>query len=140
MDGKLFDGLYKMISIRVSRLSNDDVDDVLELIDDETAKLTELQSPFQLTNAQIFVIYNTYGARHNGKLVGVFEIKESGELSYIVHRNRRREGIATEMLKLARRIAHKQLGIDDIYCSIHKENIASLKTAQKLGFNVKYYG
>ena len=46
---------------------------VKELIDNETAKLTDLNAPFMLTNAIIFVKqYLTYGAWYNNKLVGAF--------------------------------------------------------------------
>ena len=53
-------------NLRVMRLRISDIPDIHELIDDETARETNLESPFTLTNAEIFVtIYNTYGAWEN---------------------------------------------------------------------------
>ena len=58
---------------------------VKELIDNETAKLTDLNVPFMLTNAIIFVKqYLTYGAWYNNKLVGAFQLRSDGEVSYLV--------------------------------------------------------
>lgn len=126
-----------MISLRVRRLNESDVTAVDELIDNDTAKQTNLQVPFLLTNATIFVIqYNTYGAWHDNKLVGAFEIKSDGEISYLVHRDFRRLGVATEMLKLAKSVARKQYGLERLYCRISLDNTASINTANKLGFNV----
>ena len=71
-----------MISSRVRRPSEEDIQQVYELIDDDTAKDTDLNIP-TLTNAGIFVKpYYTYGAWHSGKLVGAFELKPDGEVSF----------------------------------------------------------
>lgn len=129
-----------MISIRVRRLSEEDIQQVYELIDDDTAKDTDLNVPFTLTNAGIFVkSYYTYGAWHSGKLVGAFELKPDGEVSYLVHRDYRKQNIATEMLKMAKRIARKDFQVNTLYCTIKDDNIPSIRTAKKLGFNV-YHG
>ena len=65
-----------MIPLRVRRLTENDVHVVKELIDNETAKLTDLNVPFMLTNAIIFVKqYLTYGAWYNNKLVGAFQLR-----------------------------------------------------------------
>ena len=127
-------------NLRVMRLRILDIPDIHELIDDETARETNLESPFTLTNAEIFVtIYNTYGAWENNKLVGAFEIKKDGELSYLVHRDERQRGVASEMLKMAPSVARRIFQVNTMYCNISSKNIASLKTAQKLGFDVKRY-
>ena len=129
-----------MISIRVRRLTKEDIQQVCELIDDDTAKDTDLNVPFTLTNAGIFVeSYSTYGAWHNNKLVGSFELKADGEVSYLVHKDYRKQNIATEMLKIAKRIARKDLQVNTLYCTIKDNNIPSIRTAKKLGFNV-YHG
>ena len=55
-----------------------------------------------LTNAIIFVKqYLTYGAWYNNKLVGAFQLRSDGEVSYLVHKDFRQQGVATEMLKMA---------------------------------------
>ena len=129
-----------MISIRVRRLSEEDIQHVDELIDDVTAKDTDLNVPFTLTNAGIFVrTYTTYGAWYNNKLVGAFELKPDGEVSYLVHKDYRKQNIATEMLKMAKRIARKDFQVNTLYCTIKDDNIPSIRTAKKLGFNV-YHG
>ena len=129
-----------MISIRVRRLTKEDIQQVYELIDVDTAKDTDLNVPFTLTNAGIFVeSYSTYGAWHNNKLVGSFELKADGEVSYLVHKDYRKQNIATEMLKIAKRIARKDLQVNTLYCTIKDNNIPSIRTAKKLGFNV-YHG
>ena len=129
-----------MKSLRVRRLTEQDVKEVEELIDDDTAQLTDLQVPFVLTNAFIFVnTYLTYGCWSDGKLIGAFELKSDGEVSYLVHRDYRRQNVATEMLKLAKRVARKNFQLNTLYCIIKNDNIPSIRTAKKLGFNV-YHG
>tara|TARA_B100001057_G_scaffold481281_1_gene555145 strand:- start:686 stop:1075 length:390 start_codon:yes stop_codon:yes gene_type:complete len=129
------------MDIRVRRLTKEDIQQVYELIDDDTAEQTNLNVPFTLTNAKNFVTkYKTYGSWHDKKLVGAFEIRSDGEISYLIHIDYRRVGLATEMLKIAKRIARKEYQVNTLYCSIHSDNIASIKTAKKLGFNVQNYG
>jgi RimJ/RimL family protein N-acetyltransferase len=129
-----------MKSLRVRRLTEQDVKEVEELIDDDTAKLTDLQVPFMLTNAFIFVnTYRTYGCWSNSKLIGAFELKSDGEVSYLVHKDYRKQNVATEMLKLAKRVARKDFQLNTLYCVIKDDNIPSIRTAEKLGFNV-YHG
>ena len=132
----------KPIALRVRRLVDTDVKTVYNLIDDETARLTNLQVPFELINAGVFIIhYDTYGAWYNNELVGAFELKSDGEVSYLVHKEYRRRGVATEMLKMAQSIyKRKYKNASILYCNIHNENVASIATASKSGFNVKSYG
>ena len=132
----------KPIALRVRRLVDSDTETVYSLIDNETARLTNLQTPFELLNAGLFVMaYDTYGAWYNGALVGAFEIKKGGELSYLVHKDYRNKGIATEMLKMAQSIyKRKYKSNTTLWCNIHKDNTASIAVASKLGFNVKSYG
>ncbi len=129
-----------MIPLRVRRLTENDVHEVKELIDNETAKLTDLNVPFMLTNAIIFVKqYLTYGAWYNNKLVGAFQLRSDGEVSYLVHKDFRQQGVATEMLKMAQRVARKEYQLNTLYCNVTTDNIPSIRTAEKLGFNV-YHG
>lgn len=126
-----------MIPLRVRRLTENDVHEVNELIDDETAKLTDLNVPFMEVNAYLFVnSYLTYGAWHNNKLVGAFQLRSDGEVSYLVHKDYRQKSIATEMLYLAKRIARKEYKLNTLYCRVRSNNIPSIRTAEKLGFDV----
>ena len=40
------------------------------------------------------------------------------------------------MLKMAKRIARKDFQVNTLYCTIKDDNIPSIRTAKKLGFNV----
>ena len=65
--------------------------------------------------------YDTYGAWYDGALVGAFEIKEGGELSYPVHKDYRNKGILTEMLKIAQSIyKRKYKSNTTLWCNISK--------------------
>ena len=90
-----------MIQIRVSRLVENDVVDLLNIVDEETAKLTDLTCPFTLIAAHNFIkLYNTYGIKLNtGELVGAMEIKPYEETAYLVSKPWRRKGVCTEALK-----------------------------------------
>ena len=127
-----------MIQIRVSRLVENDVVDLLNIVDEETAKLTDLTCPFTLIAAHNFIkLYNTYGIKLNtGELVGAMEIKPSGETAYLVSKPWRRKGVCTEALKLAKRIARKQ-NIQTIWCKVDTQNIASTRVAKKAGIQIR---
>ena len=87
-----------------------------------------------LTNANIFVKqYLTYGAWYT-QLVGIsFTLKEFHSTKILDN------GVATEMLKMAQRVARKEYQLNTLYCNVTTDNIPSIRTAEKLGFNV-YHG
>lgn len=76
-----------------------------------------------------------------GELIGFVNIRhrlneellrESGHIGYSVHPYKRRQGYATEQLKLALGEAQK-LGLQRVLITCDKVNIASAKTIQKIG-------
>lgn len=129
-----------MIPLRVARLTLKDKEQLQQIIDEETAKLTRLY-PFTDEAIENFISkYNTYGVKYSKHtLIGAFEIKESGETAYVVAKNWRNQGVCTEALKLAKRIARKELGVNNLWCYIHPSNKASIKVAKKAGLRIEYY-
>lgn len=78
----------------------------------------------------------------NDKIVGLFKIrhylnealvKGSGHIGFGILPEYRGKGYASKGLKLAVEICENLILEDEIYMSVHKENVASLKTQQKNG-------
>jgi len=127
-----------VIPIRVSRLVENDIIPLLDIVDENTAKLTNLTCPFTLLAAHNFIkLYNTYGIKLNtGELIGAVELKPSGETAYLVAENWRKKGVCTEALKLVKRIARKQ-NIQTIWCKVDNNNIPSIRAAKKAGIQIR---
>jgi len=129
-----------MIPVKIRRLSIEDADELVGIMDNETAKLTRLNCPFTKTDAENFIkLYNTYGVKYmyNDALIGAFEIKSSGETAYVVAKEWRNKGVCSQVLGLARRIAKRDLKINHLWCFIHPDNKASIRVAQKAGLEIK---
>jgi predicted acetyltransferase len=62
-----------------------------------------------------------------------FLARAGGHIGYVVVPEFRRQGHATEMLRLALRIAHEQLGIDRVLVTCDDDNVGSIRTIEKNG-------
>lgn len=124
----------------VSRLLGKDAYAIQKLIDDETAVLTRLASPFTLKDACIFIgLYNTLGIWVDDVLVGALEIKPSGETAYVVGKEYRGKGYCTQAIRAVNgNIFKKLLKVDRLWCLIHSENKASIRIAEKCGLEIVY--
>jgi|OM-RGC.v1.026687454 RimJ/RimL family protein N-acetyltransferase len=124
----------------VSRLLGKDAHAIQKLIDDETAVLTRLASPFTLKDAYIFIgLYNTLGIWVDDVLVGALEIKPSGETAYVVGKEYRGKGYCTQAIRAVNgNIFKKLLKVDRLWCLIHSENKASIRIAEKCGLEIVY--
>lgn len=76
------------------------------------------------------------------KIVGLFKIrhylndflkKGPGHIGYCILKEYRKQGYATEGLKLAIKEAKKIIPENEIYMSVNKDNLASLKVQEKCG-------
>jgi RimJ/RimL family protein N-acetyltransferase len=129
-----------MVPVKIRRLSIEDTDELVGIIDNETAQLTRLNCPFTKTDAENFInLYNTYGVKYmyNDSLIGAFEIKSSGETAYVIAKEWRNKGVCSQVLRLAKRIAKRDLKINHLWCLIHPDNKASIRVAQKAGLEIK---
>ena len=63
----------------------------------------------------------------------VSRMYQMANLGYAVRTNRTREGIATEAAKLAARYGFENLGLQRIEIVVNKDNLPSLKVAEKVG-------
>ncbi len=54
------------------------------------------------------------------------------ELGYLIAADKQNQGYATEVCRAILDYAREELGFSAIYCRVHKENIASLRVAEKL--------
>jgi RimJ/RimL family protein N-acetyltransferase len=129
-----------MVPVKIRRLSIEDVDELVGIIDNETAQLTRLNCPFTKTDAENFInLYNTYGVKYmyNNSLIGAFEIKPSGETAYVISKKWRNKGVCTQVLRIAKRIAERDLKINHLWCIIHPNNKSSIRVAQKAGLEIK---
>jgi len=129
-----------MKKLRVTRLVKDDAVNLQSLIDQETASLTRLASPFTLNDAYNFInLYNTYAIIVDEKLAGAIEIKSTGETAYVVGKQWRNQGVCTQAIRaLNTKNSLKFMKINNLWCLIHPDNIASIRVAQKCGLEIKY--
>lgn len=88
-----------------------------------------------------YVEATTYFVIEDHQMIGTVNIRHllndsllqrGGHVGYSVLVSRRRQGIATQILKFAIQECHK-MGIKDILVTCQKENIASKKTIEKCG-------
>lgn len=124
----------------VTRLLGKDAQSIQQLIDDETAVLTRLSSPFTLADANTFItLYNTLGIWVDEELVGALEIKSSGETAYVVGKEHRGKGYCTQAIRAVNgNIFKKLLRVNKLWCLIHPDNKVSIRVAEKCGLEIVY--
>jgi len=124
----------------VTRLLNKDANSIQQLIDDETAILAKMSSPFTLQDAYIFIrLYNTLGIWVDDVLVGALEIKPSGETAYVIGKEYRRKGYCTRAIRAVNgNIFKKLLRVNRLWCLIHTDNEISIRIAEKCGLEIVY--
>lgn len=79
--------------------------------------------------------------KETGELIGRAglepkEVQGEGqvELGYVISPEYREKGYATEVCEAILHYNRKKLFIEDVYCMIEKENVPSIRLAEKLGF------
>ena len=122
--------------IKLKRLDTKDLYKLTSILDKETAKLANIEWPFNRDIAMQFINdYNTWGVWVNqDSLVGAVEVKEDLETAYFVKKGWRNTGIGTKAIELC----IEEFGDQQLWCVINPENKASLKVAQKGGLRVKF--
>lgn len=68
-----------------------------------------------------------------GLLKSIIDGKEAVELGYIFDSLHWHNGYAAEAARSCIRYAFIQLGLDEMYCTIRPENVASVRLAERLG-------
>lgn len=126
--------------LRVTRLLGKDANSIHELIDDETAVLAKMSSPFTIQDAYTFIgLYNTLGIWVDDVLVGALEIKPSGETAYVIGKEHREKGYCTQAIKAVNgNIFKKLLRVNKLWCLIHPDNKVSIRIAEKCGLEIVY--
>lgn len=106
------------------------------LIDQKTAQTANIDWPFCRDTGRMFIEdFNTWGIWYSGVLLGAVEVKSDWETAYLVGKNWRGKGIATQACVLIKEMfADKQL-----FCLIDPANYASLRVAQKANMRIKYF-
>lgn len=74
--------------------------------------------------------------RETGEVIGRvgFEQPEAPALGYMIARPRQGRGLATEVCQAVLQVAREELGFTQVQARIHRENAASLRVIEKLGF------
>lgn len=124
------------MNLQLRRLTMSELFQLTSIVDKNTAELARIEYPFTREIAENFILnYNTWGIWLNGSIfAGAIEVKEDCETAYIVAKQYRNIGLATEALKLAIEFfADRQL-----FALIHPDNKASLRVAQKANMRVKF--
>jgi RimJ/RimL family protein N-acetyltransferase len=124
------------MNIELRRLQLRDYYKLAAIIDKDTAMQANIAWPFSPEVGRIFIEdFNTWGIWHSSVLIGAVEVKTDWETAYLVSRQFRNQGIATQACKLiTEKFANQQL-----YCLIDPENHASLRVAQKANMRVRYF-
>lgn len=124
------------MNIQLKRLTTKDLYKLRSIIDEETAKLAQIEWPFDRHIAMQFINdYNTWGVWVNhDSLVGAVEVKEDLETAYFIKKGWRNNGIGTKAIELC----IEEFGDQQLWCVIDPDNKASLKVAQKGGLRVKF--
>lgn len=114
-------------------------------------KITEYTEPFcaearteqETIREYISKFYEFYGygvwtvlLRETGEVIGRvgFEQPEAPALGYMIAGPRQGRGLATECCQAVLRVAGEELGFTQVQARIHRENAASLRVIEKLGF------
>ena len=124
----------------VTRLLGKDAQSIQLLIDDETAVLTSLASPFTLQDAYVFIgLYNKWDIWVDEELDGALEIKSSGETAYLIGKEHRGKGYCTQAIRAVNgNIFKKLLKVKKLWCLIHPDNEVSIRIAEKCGLEIVY--
>lgn len=110
--------------------------------------LYEWEQEAEYIRSYIDCMYYYYGygmwiirERETGRLLGRagIEHRDMGdavwpELGYVIGANDQGKGYATEVCQAVIAYAAQELGFDTLHCFIHPDNLASLRVAEKLGF------
>ena len=93
---------------------------------------------YELMNLGLYLVYRvdeagTAGLQRLIGRVGIEWIDDHAELQYMIAKDERNHGYATEAIHAVLKHA-KKLGIEDVYLHVHVDNAASLHLAKKLGF------
>ena len=144
-------------------MTTDDLPILYDLYDDDEVRkyiepLYSYEEEKKYTEDYIKNMYGFYGfglwlafERKTGRLVGRAGIslreidgESCHEIGYIIHRDFRRKGYASEICHGIIKYAFDELGINELYIVTEKSNKASVMTAEKLEFerissDEKYY-
>ena len=125
------------MKIELERLTLKNTFQLQQIIKKEIAEPAYLEWPFTKQVAESFIAnYNTYGIWINGGvLVGAVEVKDDGEIAYLISTQWQNKGIATFAVKAC--IEH--FNDRQLWCYINPENQASLRVARKANLRVQYY-
>lgn len=141
--------------VRLERLDERWVDEVADLVaDPDVRRFTRIPEPppegFARSWIDVYEVARREGSREgfaaldrDGRFVGLAlapEIDREGgelELGYIVAREARGRGIATEILRLLTRWAFDEVGAKRAYLIIDVENAASARVAERCGYRLE---
>lgn len=110
--------------------------------------LYEREMEEQYTKNYIRYMYYYYGYgmwivqdRETGMLIGRAGIEHRDrddqvwmELGYVIRKEYQNQGYATEVCMAILDYAKQELEMEDMHCFIHKDNLASIRVVEKLGF------
>ena len=124
------------MKLELRKLKSSDYFKLAAIIDQKTALQANIAWPFSREVGRIFIEeFNTWGIWYSGVLIGAVEVKPDWEVAYLVSRQFRNQGIATQACEMIKeKFADQQL-----YCLIDPNNRASLRVAQKANMRVRYF-
>ena len=136
----------------IKEITVDDLPKLYELYDDETSRrytepLYDYEEEKEFTENYIKNMYGMYGFgmwlvkdRDTDELIGraglelrLIDGKEEMEMGYIIGKQYRRKGYALEVCKAIMNYAHDVLEKDRLNIIVDRDNIPSIKLAEKLG-------
>ena len=138
----------------VREMTVEDLPLLYELYDDDEIRkfiepLYDYEEEKKFTESYIENMYGFYGFglwlifnKEDNALVGRAGLgirnidgEDRTELGYIIGRNFRKKGIATEVCNAIIKYSEDKLGIKDLVIVTRADNLASIKTAKKLGYD-----
>jgi RimJ/RimL family protein N-acetyltransferase len=124
------------MNIELRKFAMRDYYRIAAILDQETAEKANIEWPFSPEVGRVFIEeFNTWGIWHRSILLGAVEVKPDWETAYMVGKQWRNQGIATQACELIKqKFADKQL-----YCLIDPDNHVSLRVAQKANMRVVYF-
>lgn len=126
-----------MKNVTLRRLTIKDIYKLQAVVSKNIAEAASLAWPFDRKVATVFIEdYDTWGIWLNGDiLIGAIEIRDTGEMAYLVKEQWQNKGYATYAVTEAKeRFFDKQL-----WCYVNPNNVASLRVAQKAQMRIQYY-